>query len=147
MSWHTRDYETAIEELGSSQKGLTREEAEKRLAEYGPNLLEEKKKRTVFAMFLDQFKDFMIIVLIAAALISGFLGDAADTIAIVVIIVLNAVIGFVQEYRAEKALAALKKMSAPSATVRTRRRPRHDPGLRARSRGYRAPRGRQRRAG
>jgi len=117
MSWHLKDYETAIEELGSSQKGLTNEEAEKRLAEYGPNALEEKKKRTVFAMFLDQFKDFMIIVLIAAAVISGLLGDAADTIAIVVIVVLNAVIGFVQEYRAEKALAALKKMSAPSATV------------------------------
>ena len=68
-------------------------------------------------MFLDQFKDFMIIVLIAAAIISGFIGDITDTIAIIVIIMLNAVIGFVQEYRAEKAMAALKKMAAPTATV------------------------------
>jgi Ca2+-transporting ATPase len=68
-------------------------------------------------MILDQFKDFMIIVLLAAALISGFIGEATDTIAIIVIVALNAVIGFVQEYRAEKSIAALKSMAAPSATV------------------------------
>jgi len=69
------------------------------------------------AMFLDQFKDFMILVLIGAAFISGLIGDVTDTIAIAVIVVLNATIGFVQEYRAERAMAALKKMAAPTATV------------------------------
>lgn len=68
-------------------------------------------------MFLDQFKDFMILVLIAAAIISGIVGGAADTIAIIVIVVLNAVIGFIQEYRAEKAMALLRKMAAHSALV------------------------------
>ena len=68
-------------------------------------------------MFLGQFKDFMIIVLIAAAVISGFIGELSDSIAIIVIVILNAVIGFIQEYRAEKAMAALKKMAAPSATA------------------------------
>ena len=117
MSWHLKEYDVIMEELGSSLSGLSREEVDRRLEEYGPNLLKEKKKKSLFAMFLDQFKDFMIIILLAAAVISGLIGDAADTIAIIVIVVLNAVIGFVQEYRAEKALAALKKMSAPSAVV------------------------------
>ncbi|CAG1065722.1 H+-transporting ATPase [uncultured bacterium] len=117
MSWHLKDHNEIIEALGSSLNGLSREEAEKRLDEYGPNLLKEKKKRSVFTMLLDQFKDFMIIVLLAAAVISGLIGDPEDTIAIIVIVVLNAAIGFVQEYRAEKAIAALKKMSAPSAVA------------------------------
>jgi Ca2+-transporting ATPase len=89
----------------------------RRLGEYGFNELKEKKKKTPFMMFLDQFKDFMILVLIAAAIIAGFIGDLSDTIAIVVIVALNAVIGFIQEYRAEKAMAALKKMAAPTTTV------------------------------
>src|SRR3989338_2494998 len=94
----------------SLDQGLSPGEAAARLNKYGPNELQEKKKRSSFMMFLDQFKDFMIMVLIAAAIISGFIGEVSDTIAIIVIITLNAVIGFVQEYRAEKAMAALKKM-------------------------------------
>lgn len=109
--------EGVIEELNSSLKGISSEEARKRILEYGPNELKVKKKKTPFMMFLDQFKDFMILVLIAAALISGFIGEVTDTIAIIVIIILNAVVGFIQEYRAEKAMAALKKMAAPSAAV------------------------------
>ena len=97
--------------------GLTVEEAKARLNQYGLNELEEKKQKTPFMMFLGQFKDFMIIVLMVAALISGVIGDVADTLAIVIIVVLNAVIGFVQEFRAEKAMAALKKMAAHSALV------------------------------
>ena len=117
MHWHQKTFEDVIEELNSSSGGISPEEAKKRLQEYGPNELTEKRKKTPFMMFLDQFKDFMIIVLIAAAILSGFLGELSDTIAIIIIVVLNAVIGFVQEYRAEKAMAALKKMASPSATV------------------------------
>ncbi|MEK7688788.1 MAG: HAD-IC family P-type ATPase, partial [Deltaproteobacteria bacterium] len=117
MQWHNKEIKEVLEDLKSSPQGLSSEDAQKKLEEYGPNELLEKKKKTPLAMFLDQFKDFMIIVLIAAAIIAGVLGEAADTIAIVVIVVLNAILGFVQEYRAEKAMAALKKMAAQFATV------------------------------
>ena len=117
MQWHNKEIKEVLEDLKSSPHGLSSEDAQKQLEEYGPNELLEKKKKTPLAMFLDQFKDFMIIVLIAAAIIAGALGEAADTIAIAVIIVLNAIIGFVQEYRADKAMAALKKMAAQFATV------------------------------
>jgi Ca2+-transporting ATPase len=117
MRWHQKDIPGVIDELKSSLQGLSSEEAGRRLGEYGFNVLKEKKKKTPFMMFLDQFKDFMILVLIAAAVISGFIGDLSDTIAIVVIVALNAVVGFIQEYRAEKAMAALKKMAAPTTTV------------------------------
>ncbi|MBI4843266.1 MAG: cation-translocating P-type ATPase [Nitrospirae bacterium] len=117
MNWHQKKINELIDELKSSLRGISSEEAAKRLREYGPNELKEKAKKTPLIMFLDQFKDFMIMVLIAAALISGFIGELSDTIAIIVIVVLNAVIGFIQEYRAEKAMAALKKMAAFSATI------------------------------
>ena len=117
MHWHRKKIEEVIEELGSSHNGLSSTDADKLLLEHGPNELVEKKKRTLFLMFLDQFKDFMILVLLAAAVVSGIIGEAADTIAIIVIVVLNALIGFVQEYRAENAMAMLRKMSAQSALV------------------------------
>lgn len=117
MDWHTKTAEDTLQELQSSKSGLTNEEAKKRLIAYGLNELKETVKRTNFQMLLDQFKDFMIIVLIVAAIISGMLGEVADTIAIIVIVAINAVIGFIQEYRAEKAMAALKKLAAPFATV------------------------------
>ncbi|MGC2061388.1 MAG: cation-translocating P-type ATPase [Thermodesulfovibrionales bacterium] len=117
MLWHQKTVDDVISELNTSRKGLSRDQAQKRLLEFGPNELKEKEKKTPLMMFLDQFRDFMILVLIAAALISGFIGELSDTVAIVVIVVLNAVVGFIQEYRAEKAMAALKRMSSPSATV------------------------------
>ncbi|MCL5236498.1 MAG: calcium-translocating P-type ATPase, PMCA-type [Nitrospirae bacterium] len=117
MHWYQKQISKVIEELESSPSGLSNEDARKRLGKYGPNELKEKKKKTPFMMLLDQFRDFMILVLIAAALISGLIGEPSDTLAIVVIVILNAVIGFIQEYRAEKAMAALKKMAAPAATV------------------------------
>ncbi|MEW5745215.1 MAG: cation-translocating P-type ATPase [Nitrospirota bacterium] len=117
MRWHQKNIEDTIGGLRCSPQGLSPEEAQRRLAEYGRNELREKKRRTPFMMFLDQFRDFMIMVLIAAALVSGIIGEPSDTIAIIVIIVLNAIIGFVQEYRAEKAIAALRKLAAPTATV------------------------------
>lgn len=117
MNWHSEKIEEVIVKLQSSPDGLSSEQAQQRLEEYGPNELVEKKKKTPFMMFIDQFSDFMILVLIAAAVISGFIGELSDTIAIIVIVLLNAVIGFVQEYRAEKAMSALKKMASPTATV------------------------------
>jgi Ca2+-transporting ATPase len=113
--WYQMPAEKALEMLGASTNGLTTQEARKRLQEYGPNQLKEKEKRGAFRMFVDQFKDFMIVVLIAAAVVSGIIGDLTDTVAIAVIVLLNAIIGFVQEYRAEKAMAALKKMAATHA--------------------------------
>ncbi len=117
MYWHQKSINDIFNEFRTSPQGLSIAEVAKRLREYGPNELKEKKKKTPFMMFFEQFKDFMIIVLIAAAIVSGIIGELSDTIAIIVIVVLNAIIGFIQEYRAEKAMAALKKMAAPSATV------------------------------
>ena len=119
MNWHQQKTDEAMQNLGSSAQGLSADEVRIRLLEHGPNELTETARKTVFMMFLDQFKDFMILVLIAAAVISGIIGEASDTIAIIVIVVLNAVIGFVQEFRAEKAMQLLMKMSAHSAlTIR-----------------------------
>ena len=117
VKWHQQKSEEVLEGLKTSRDGLSPEEARVRLSLYGPNELREKEKKTPFMMFLDQFKDFMILILIAAAVISGVIGEPSDTLAIIVIVILNAIIGFIQEYRAEKAMAALKKMSAPNAIV------------------------------
>ena len=117
MNWHQKDIEEILDELNSSRTGLSSGEARKRLEEHGPNVISEEKKKGPFLMFLDQFRDFMILVLIAAAVISGIVGEFSDAIAIIVIVILNAMLGFIQEYRAEKAMTALKKMAALTATV------------------------------
>ena len=117
MNWHTISTDEALKETNSSKEGLSADEAQRRLAEYGPNELIAKKKTPAIIFFLRQFKDIMILVLVAAAIISAFIGEVTDTIVIVVIILVNAVIGFVQEYRAEKAMDALKKMAAQHAQV------------------------------
>jgi Ca2+-transporting ATPase len=115
---HTYTAEEVLDALRADAGGLTSLEASSRIETYGPNALPEGEKRSVASMILDQFKDFLIGLLIVAAVISGFLGEAADTIAIIVIVILNAVIGVVQEYRAQKAMEALKQMAAITATVR-----------------------------
>jgi len=117
MKYHQQKFEEVLTALSTSANGLSDDEARKRLLEYGPNEIKESARRTPLGMLLDQFKDFMIIVLIAAAVISGLLGEVADTIAIVVIVILNAIMGFIQEYRAEKAIEALKLMAATASTV------------------------------
>jgi Ca2+-transporting ATPase len=101
QAWHCLDtVEVAATLRGDLENGLSRSEARARLRDAGPNVLEAAGGRTLAVMFLSQFADFMILVLLAAALISGFIGEAMDTVAIVVILLLNAVIGAAQEYRA-----------------------------------------------
>jgi len=116
--WHVLRGHDVSGRLGvDAATGLTHAEAGARLARHGANAIRESPPRPLWRMFLDQFLDFMILVLVAAAIVSGIVGDIEDTIAIVVIVLLNAVIGFVQEVRAERAMAALKKMAATSAVV------------------------------
>ncbi len=117
MNIYNLSIKESIESLDSSDNGLSTGEAENRLNKYGKNELTEKKKKPVWMLFTGQFKDFMILVLIAAAVISGIIGDLTDTIIILIIVFLNAVIGFVQEYRAEKAMESLKKLAALKAEV------------------------------
>jgi len=117
MNYHNLEIEEVLELTGSNPHGLSLKAATQRLIEFGPNELEEKKKKPAWLLFLNQFKDFMILVLIAAAIISGIAGDITDTIIIIVIVFLNAVLGFSQEFRAERAIEALKKMASPQATV------------------------------
>ena len=117
MNFHLLRKKEALQLLGSRESGLTENEAVERLKKYGLNQLVEKKKKPAWVMFLLQFKDLMILILMAAAVIAGFLGDLKDAIVILVIVLLNAVVGFIQEYRAEKAMAALKKMASPMAIV------------------------------
>ncbi len=116
--WHVLSVKEVEQKLSTSlQKGLSRDEAHRRLEKYGPNELEQKGRKTVLSMFLDQFKDFMVIVLLVAAVISGFLGEITDSIIIMLIIILNAILGVVQENKAEQSLEALKKMASPAAKV------------------------------
>jgi len=111
-----------IEELVSGfqthlERGLTRQEAQERLGKFGPNELTERPRPGFFALLWDQFNNYLVIILIIAALVSLALGEYVDSIAIMFIVVLNAVVGVIQESKAEQALAALKKMSAPNAQV------------------------------
>lgn len=99
------------------KRGLTSDQAADLLQQYGYNQLQETRGRSPLKVLLDQFKSFLIWVLVAAAIISGFLGEWVDALAIIAIVILNAILGFIQEYRAEKSLAALKKMAAPMARV------------------------------
>lgn len=97
--------------------GLTTKEAEKRIKSFGLNELKHKSKASPFKIFLSQFNDFMVWVLIGATIISGFMGDTADAITILIIVIVNALLGFFQEFRTEKSLEALKDMAAPTCKV------------------------------
>ncbi|MGK5088835.1 HAD-IC family P-type ATPase [Bdellovibrionota bacterium FG-2] len=111
QAWHLKDSGSVVTELGSALSGISSDEALSRLQRFGSNELVERARRSSLTMFFGQFTDFMILVLIAAALVSGVIGETSDTMAILAILILNACLGFTQEYRAEKALAALRKMA------------------------------------
>nr|WP_176780863.1 calcium-translocating P-type ATPase, SERCA-type [Alicyclobacillus hesperidum] len=116
--WHALSDAECLQALGSSANGLSAEDVEARRRTHGLNLLSEGSKVSLLTVFLNQFRDFMILVLLAATLISGLLGEYTDAITIIAIIVLNGILGFVQEIRAERSLAALKELTAPVARVR-----------------------------
>ncbi|RLE63087.1 MAG: calcium-translocating P-type ATPase, SERCA-type [Thermoprotei archaeon] len=117
VKWHALAVNEVLEILKSNPLGLSVEEAEKRLEIYGPNELKKEKKRGRIKIFIDQFKNILVIILILAAALSIAIGEVTDSIVILAIVVASAILGFVQEYRAEKALEALKKLTAPTATV------------------------------
>jgi Ca2+-transporting ATPase len=116
--WHLLSPDEALEHLGSSRNGLSVAEAERRLGLYGPNRLKEEARKGIASILLRQFTDVMILILLAAAAIAGWTGDLTDAVMILVIVLLNATLGFSQEYRAERALAALRKLEQPLVVVR-----------------------------
>lgn len=118
MKWYQMDEQSVLKTVAADKKrGLSTKEAEKRLKRNGPNKLEEGKRPSALAVFFGQFKDFMVLVLLVATLISGLLGEYIDAITIMVIVLLNGFLGFIQERKAEKSLEALKELAAPQMTV------------------------------
>jgi Ca2+-transporting ATPase len=116
--WHQREvHELAAEHAVDPEHGLHADEVERRLERHGPNELPSVAQRGPLAILAAQFTDFMVLVLLAAAAVSGVIGDLIDTVAILVIVLLNAVIGFMQSWRADRAMAALKQLAAAQATV------------------------------
>ena len=116
--WYNLTEQECLERMHTDPiKGLSATEAKKRLEQVGENVLEEKQKISSWMILLNQFKDFMVFVLLLATLISGLLGEFTDAITIIAIVVINGILGFVQEFKAERSLGALKELTAPSAHV------------------------------
>ena len=116
---HSQNISTVLHMLETNASaGLTDDEAARRLARYGPNELIERGGKSPWFILWEQFASVMVVMLIIAAVVSASLGDYKDTAAILAIVLLNAVLGFRQEYKAEKAMAALKKLGAPNVRVR-----------------------------
>ncbi|NTU62823.1 MAG: cation-translocating P-type ATPase, partial [Chloroflexi bacterium] len=119
MDWHKTDTQDVLKQLNTTvERGLTQREADERLQKYGLNELVDRGTQNPWKILFDQFKSVMVLILIAAAMISLLVGDLKDAVAILAIVVLFGVLGFTQEYRAEKAMAALRKMAVPNVRVR-----------------------------
>jgi Ca2+-transporting ATPase len=117
MTWHNLESSEVLTALNSKSDGLSNEEAQRRLVQFGPNELAGKEKISPWVIFFEQFKNFLIIILLVAVVLSAVMGEVADAIVIFVIVFFAAGLGFIQEYRAERTMAALKRMSAPLASV------------------------------
>ena len=117
QAWHALPVEEVLRHLEVQENGLSAEQAARRLQQYGPNQLQEAPRPTFWHMLWEQLNNFVVILLIVASIISSLLGDYVEAAAIMAIVVLNAVLGIIQEQRAEEALAALKKLAAPDAQV------------------------------
>ncbi len=119
IQWHSKSIEEVLKSVNSDRRGLSKEEAYDRLMKYGPNELRSEERVTPVTIFINQFKSTLIIILIVAAVISGFiLNEYIDMYIILMIVIANAILGFVQEYRAERAVEALKKMVTPTTLVK-----------------------------
>ncbi|MBI1852897.1 MAG: cation-translocating P-type ATPase, partial [Planctomycetes bacterium] len=117
-AWHARSADDVVRELGTdAERGLSAGEAARRLAEFGPNELPVRSGTAPWKLFLEQFRSLVVCVLVVAALASGFLSEWGDAIAILAIVMLNGILGFTQEFRAERALLALRKLAAPTSRV------------------------------
>lgn len=116
-NWHTLSAEQVLDELHSNLNGLSEIEAQRRLQAVGYNELKEKKKISPITLFLNQFKSFLVLILVVAVVISFIIKNFVDAALIAAIIILNAILGFVQEFRAEKTLESLKKLASPKAEI------------------------------
>ena len=117
-AWHALEADEVLRHLEApAEQGLSSTEVEHRLQEFGPNALKEAPQTSFWQMLWEQFKSFVVILLIVAALISALLGDYVEAAAIMAIVILNAALGVIQEYRAEQSLAALRRLAAPEAHV------------------------------
>ncbi len=116
-AWYRWNSQRVLEELGSSRQGLSRQEAEKRLKENGKNKIQEKKKKSCLRVFLEQFQDLLVWILIAAAVISAMTDNGESAVVIVAVLLLNAVLGTVEHQKAQKSLDGLRALSAPEAKV------------------------------
>ncbi len=116
-SWHALSREETLKKLNSTEAGLSQTEAQKRLVEYGRNELQKEKRASPIKMFLEQFTDILIIILLIATGLSIAVGELIDAVVIIAIVLATAILGFVQEFRSEKAVEALRKMTAPTAVV------------------------------
>ena len=117
--WYKKTIEEITKELNVDPKiGLTSKDLEERLNKYGKNKLQEKKRKSLFMLFISQLKDVLIYVLLGATLITFIIGEYVDAIIILLVIFINAIVGVIQEYKAEKAIEALNKMTTPKAIVK-----------------------------
>jgi len=114
-SWHTMEIDETMKQLNTESTGLSQEEAQKRLQQYGTNELQKEKGTSAIKLFIEQFEDLLIVILLIATGLSIYLGEITDAIVIIAIVLACAILGFVEEFRSEKALEALKKMTAPTA--------------------------------
>lgn len=116
-NYYNYEKEQILQELKTQKTGISQKEADERLAKYGKNEIQEGEKKSVLKIFLEQYTDFLVIILIAAALISAFLGDIESSAVIFVVITMNAILGTVQQIKADKSLESLKALSSPVAKV------------------------------
>ena len=116
-AWYQMSDEEALQAQSVGKEGLTAAQVEERTREHGKNVLQETKKKSAFQVFLEQFKDLLVIILIVAALISMVSGNVESTVVIFAVIIMNAILGTIQHEKAEKSLDSLKSLSSPIATV------------------------------